>query len=201
MVSSTLRIRGGELVLCIPKGKGPNGKSLYSIITKQAHEVIGHFGGQRTSDYVRQWYWWPKVNSHVEEFCKTCGICQQAKTLNKKPAGVLHPLPIPSKPWESIGMDFIGPFPESQGCNYLWVIVCRLTSRVHVVPIKTTTTATELSWLFVKEIVRLHGLPKSIVSDRDSKFTSRWWREVHRLLGAKLLMSTSFHPETDGTTE
>ena len=98
-------------------------------------------------------------------------------------------------------MDFIGPFPESQGCNYLWVIVCHLTSRVHVVPIKTTTTATELSWLFVKEIVRLHGLPKSIVSDRDSKFTSRWWREVHRLLGAKLLMSTLFHPETDGTTE
>ena len=98
-------------------------------------------------------------------------------------------------------MDFIGPFPESQGCKYLWVIVCRLMSRVHVVPIKTMTTATELLWLFVKEIVRLHGLPKSIVSDRDSKFTSRWWREVHRLLGAKLLMSTSFHPETDGTTE
>ena len=165
--------RGGESVLCIPKGKGPNGKSLYGIITEQAHEVIGHFGGQRTSDYIRRWYWWPKVNSHVEEFCKTCDICQQAKTSNKKPAGVLHPLPIPSKPWESIGME----------------------------PIKTTTTATELSWLFVKEIVRLHGLPKSIVSDRDSKFTSRWWREVHRLLGAKLLMSTSFHPETDGTTE
>ena len=98
---------------------------------------MGHFGGQQTSDYICRWYWWPKVNSHVEEFCKTCDICQQAKNSNKKPTGVLHPLPIPSKPWESIGMDFIGPFPESQGYNYLWVIVCRLTSRVHVVPIKT----------------------------------------------------------------
>src|ERR1700742_4414583 len=193
--------KGEEQVLCIPQGKSSNGKSLYRIITEQAHKVLGHFGGQQTSDYVRHWYWWPHVNGHMEEFCKTCDICQQAKTSSKKPAGELHPLPIPNKPWESIGMDFIGPFPESQGYNYLWVVVCRLTSRVHVIPVNTTTTATQLSWLYIKEIVRLHGLPKSIVSDRDSKFTSRWWREVHRILGAKLLMLTSFHPQTDGATE
>lgn len=193
--------RGGERVLCIPHGTSQNGKSLYGIIAEQAHEVLGHFGGQRTSDYVRRWYWWPRVNAHLEEFCKTCDICQQAKVSNRMPAGKLHPLPIPSKPWESIGMDFIGPFPESQGYDYLWVVLCRLTSRVHVIPVTTTTTATQLSWIYIKEIVRLHGLPSSIVSDRDSKFTSRWWREVHRLLGAKLLMSTSFHPQTDGATE
>jgi hypothetical protein len=98
-------------------------------------------------------------------------------------------------------MDFIGPFPESEGFDYLWVVICRLSSMVHLVPVKTTTTATELSSLFVKEIVRLHGLPGSIVSDRDSKFTSKWWREVHRILDVKLLMSTSFHPQTDGITE
>ena len=152
-------------------------------------------------DYIRHWCWWLHVNGHIKEFCKTCDICQWAKTSNKKPAGELHLLPIPSKPWESIGMDFIGPFPESQGFNYLWVVVCRLTSRIHVIPVTTTTTAVQLSWLYIKEIIRLHGLPKSIVSDRDPKFTSCWWQEVHRILGAKLLMSTSFHPQMDGITE
>ena len=116
--------RGGESVLCIPRGKSSSGKSLYGTIAEQAHKVLGHFGGQCTSDYVRRWYWWPHVNAHIKEFCKTCDTCQQVKTSNKKPAGELHQLLIPTKPWESIGMDFIGPFLESQGYNYLWVIVC-----------------------------------------------------------------------------
>jgi transposase InsO family protein len=98
------------------------------------------------------------------------------------------------KPWDSIGMDFVGPFPESQGHDYLWIVICRLTSMVHLIPVKTTATAVKLSWKYLREVVRLHGLPSSIVSDRDSKFTSRWWQELHRILGAKLLMSTSFHP-------
>ena len=98
-------------------------------------------------------------------------------------------------------MDFVGPFPESGGYDYLWVVLCRLTSMVHLVPIKTTTMASELAWLYIREIVRLHGLAESIVSDRDSKFTSKFWRETHKLLGTKLLMSTSFHPQTDGASE
>jgi transposase InsO family protein len=98
-------------------------------------------------------------------------------------------------------MDFIGPFPESKGFNYLWVIICRMTSMVHLIPVHTKMKASELSWVYRREIVRLHGLPSSIVSDRDSKFTSKWWRELHKVLGAKLLMSTSFHPQTDGQTE
>ena len=98
-------------------------------------------------------------------------------------------------------MDFVGPFPLVKGYDYLWVVVCRLTSMVHLIPLTTTTSAAELAELYIREVVRLHGLPESIVSDRDSKFTSKFWREVHRVLGAKLLMSTSFHPQTDGMTE
>ena len=98
-------------------------------------------------------------------------------------------------------MDFIGPFPESDGFDYLWVIICRLSSMVHLIPVNTTTTASQLSPIFVKEIVHLHGLPGSIVCDRDSKFMSKWWREIHRILDIKILMSTSFHPQTDGITE
>ena len=99
-------------------------------------------------------------------------------------------------------MDFVGPFPKSEhGHDYLWVIVDRFTSLVHLVPVNTTITARDLAWTYVKEIVRLHGLPDSIVSDRDSKFISAFWRETQRLLGTKLKMSTAYHPQTDGLTE
>jgi hypothetical protein len=98
-------------------------------------------------------------------------------------------------------MDFVGPFPESKGYNYLWVILCRMTSMVHLIPVHTRMKASELSWIYLREIVQLHGLPSSIVSDQDSKFTSQWWRGLHKILGSRLLMSTSFHPQTDRQTE
>jgi Integrase zinc binding domain len=151
--------------LCIPKGKTLGGKSLRGLILEQAHKVIGHFGEQRTSDYVRRWYWWPRINGDTEKFCKSCVICQRSKTSNLKLAGKLHPLPIPKCPWESIGMDFVGPFPSAKGYNYLWVVICRLTSCLHLVPVTTSTTVVELAHLFLKEIVCLHGLPKLIISD------------------------------------
>ena len=179
----------------------PRDRELLLEILTQAHETVGHFGSQRTDEYIRRWYWWPYAAKDVREFCATCDACQRSKPSNKLPAGKHHPLPIPTKPWDSIGMDFIGPFPEAKGFNYLWVVICRMTSMVHLIPVHTTMTAVQLSWIYKREIVRLHGLPNSIVSDRDSKFTSKWWRELHRVLGAKLLMSTSFHPQTDGQTE
>jgi len=123
------------------------------------------------------------------------------KTSNEKPAGLLHSLPIPRRPWNSIAMDFVGLFPEQGEHDYLWVVLCRMTSLVHLVPVTTTIRASQLAWLFVKEIVRLHGLPETIVSDRDTKFTLQFWRETHQLLGVKLLMSTAFHPQMDGASE
>ena len=94
-------------------------------------------------------------------------------------------------------MDFVGPFPLSNGHNYMWVVLCQLTSMVHLIPIKTTIKASQLAGLYVREIVQLHGLPNTIISDQDTKFTSTFWREVHQVLGAKLLMSMAFHPQTD----
>lgn len=194
----------GDLVLCIPQGVH-NSRSLQEVVLEQAHRTLGHYGYQHTSEYARRWYWWPRIVSDAREFCKTCGVCQQAKGSMQLPPGKLHTLPVLTKPWESIGMDFVGPFPEvevdGRKLNYLWVVVCRMTSMVHLIPVHTKMTASQLSGIYMREVVRLHGLPKSIVSDRDPKFTSKWWRELHRMLGAKLLMSTSFHPQTDGMTE
>jgi hypothetical protein len=98
-------------------------------------------------------------------------------------------------------MDFVGPFPESGGYDYLWVVICRLTSMIHLMPIRTTITASELAWIYIREIVCLHGLMENIISDQDSKFMSKFWHETHKLLGTKLLMSTSFHPQTDSASE
>ena len=97
-------------------------------------------------------------------------------------------------------LDFMGPLPKSNNFDYLLVVIDQLTSQVHLVP--TTTMVTRgIAWLILKKVVRLHGVPESIVSDRDTKFTSIFWKELHRLMGSKLLMSTAFHPQTDGATE
>ena len=98
-------------------------------------------------------------------------------------------------------MDFMGPLPQSLGNDYLLVIIDWLMSQVHLVPTMTWVTTQEVAWLFLKEVVRLHGAPKSIVSDRNTKFRSTFWRELHRLMGTKLLMSTAFYPHMDGATE
>lgn len=150
----------GHNVTCIP-----NDRQLIMQILTKAHLIIGHFGDQQTAEYIHCWYWWPKIVKDTREFCRTCETCQLLKTPNIKTPGVSHPLPIPTKPWDSIGMDFVGPFPESQGHNYLWTIICRMTNMVHLIPINTRMKALELSWIYMKEIVRLHGLLSSIVSD------------------------------------
>ena len=130
-----------------------------------------------------------------------CETCQTMKWHTSKPLGLLHNLLIPDHPWSGIAMDFIGPFPESIGRNYLWVVMCHLTSQVHLIPINTMTKTIELTNEFLTHVVRLHGLPMSIVSDWDTKFTSLFWTELHQLLGVKLKLSTSFHPQMDGQTE
>ncbi len=190
----------GNWVLLVPQVMHGR-KRLAQVLLDQAHSLVGHLGYSKTNEYVRRWFWWPNISRDVEKYCVSCPTCQTIKTSTQRPQGLLHNLPIPSRPWQSISMDFVGPFPDCDGLDYLWVIVCRMTGMTHLVPTRTTVRASELAWMFLKEVVRLHGLPESIVSDRDPKFTSKFWRELHRLMGIKLLMSTAFHPQTDGTSE
>lgn len=191
----------GLPVLCIPRAMH-KARKLTEIIIDQAHRTIGHAGGERTNKYLHKFYWWSSLSKDVAKFCATCGTCQAVKPSTQRPVGLLHSLPVPSRPWESIGMDFIGPLaPSPEGYNFIWVIIDRLTSMTHLVALKTSVTATEVAERYLVEIVRLHGIAHSIVSDRDPRFTSAFWTETHRLLGTQLMMSTSFHPQTDGVTE
>jgi len=168
------RNRGREQVLCVPLTK-MGCQSLHSVIIDQAHMIVGHFGPQRTADYIWRWYWWPQIHHEVVKFCNSCQVCLKVKEDARPLQGLLHSLLIPTQPWQSIGMDFIGPFPEIDGYNYLWVVICCMINMVHLIRVNTKMTASQLWGIYLKEVVRLHGLPKSIVSDRDSKFTSKWW--------------------------
>ena len=141
------------------------------------------------------------MSHDIESYCKSCGICMTSKDTNSKLTGLLHSLPISDRPWQSIGLDFMGPLPKSNNLDYLLVVIDRLTSQVHLVPTTMTVTTRGIMWLILKEVVRLHGIPESIVSDRDTIFTSIFWKELHRLMGSKLLISTAFHPQMNGATE
>ena len=137
-----------QSVLCI-SSVVQNKRQVTEIIITQAHEVLGHFGLQQTANHIRCHYWWPHIGQDVEQYCKTCLICQIMKSSTQKVPVLLHSLPIPTCPWESIAMDFVSPFPKSDGHDYLWVVICHLTSMVHLVPIHTTTTVSELVQLYV----------------------------------------------------
>ena len=141
------------------------------------------------------------MSHDIESYCTTCGICVTTKDANSNPAGLLHSLPILDRPWQSIGMDFMGPLPKLNNFNYLLVVIDWLTSQVHLVPTTMTVTTRGIMWLILKEVMRPHRIPESIVSDRDTKFTSIFWKELHRLTGSKLPMSATFHLQADGAME
>jgi transposase InsO family protein len=192
--------------LCIPRSKTNDGKDLRELIIQHFHEVLGHLGYKKTVSSIRSSFFWPEMASDILDYCTTCPQCQALKTgPPTRLQGLHHPLPAPSRPWESIAMDFIGPLPTShigeEKFNNLWVIVDRFSSMVHLIPTTTTVTAEQCGRLYLDNVFRLHGLPLSIVSDRDAKFTGAFWKKLHQLLGTDLLMSTAYHPQTDGKTE
>lgn len=142
------------------------------------------------------------MKREIARFVAKCDICQRVKASHLKPAGTLQPLPIPSWKWEDIGMDFIVGLPKtSQGYDSIWVIVDRLTKSAHFLPVRTSYTYKDYAELYLSRIVCLHGVPKTIVSDRGTQFTSRFWHSLQEALGTKLLHSSAYHPQTGGQVE
>src|SRR4051812_36677803 len=142
------------------------------------------------------------MDKEIKEYVTTCKACQRNEPSQQLPIGLLKPLEIPNQHWETVTMDFISQLPRTKsGHDCIAVIVDKLSKLSHLIPTTTNVTASQFAVQFVNEIVRLHGVPKHIVSDRDSKFTSHFWRHLMKCLGVELRLSTSFHPQTDGQTE
>lgn len=137
----------------------------------------------------------------VDSYIKQCTICQQAKHSNTHPAGLLQPLPIPSGVWTDLSMDFIEGLPKSEGYSVILVVVDRFTKFAHFIPVKHPYTAITIAQLFFDNIVKLHGLPKTIVSDRDTIFVSNFWKELFKKHKVELNFTTAYHPQSDGQTE
>ncbi|WVZ16585.1 hypothetical protein V8G54_009567 [Vigna mungo] len=160
----------------------------------------GHSGVYRTYRRIAQSLFLIGMKV-VTEFVAQCLVCQQHKYLAASPQGLLQPLPIPQAIWEDISMDFIVRLPKSKGCDAILVVVDRLSKYGHFIPLKHPYTARIVAEAFVREVVKLHRVPKSIVSDRDPWFLSSFWRELFKLKGTQLQMSTSYHPEIDDQIE
>ena len=142
------------------------------------------------------------MKKEIASFVSRCLTCQQVKAEHQKPVGKIQLLPIPVWKWEKIIMDFVTGLPRTQRQHdAIWVIVDRLTKSVHFLPVNVEDSLEKLAQLYVDEIVRLHGVPVSIVSDRDPRFTSRFWPSLQTSLGTRLHFSTTFHPQTDGQSE
>jgi len=147
-------------------------------------------------------YWWYGLKRDVAEYVALCDTCQRVKAEHQRPTGLLQPIKIPKWKWEEVGMDFIVGLPRTQkGYDSIWVIVDRLTKVAHFILVKTKYSGPKLDELYMERIVFLHGVPKKIVSDRGTQFTSHFWQKVHESLGTKLNFSTAYHPQTDGQTE
>lgn len=141
------------------------------------------------------------MRKEVRRFIKECDICQQNKSENIHPAGLLQPLPIPTKVWTDISLDFIEGLPNSESYSVIMVVVDRLSKYAHFIPISHPYTASKIAQVFLANIFKLHGLPNSIVTDRDPTFTSTFWKELFKLQGTTLKFSSAYHPQTDGQTE
>lgn len=167
-----------------------------------AHDASGHFGGDKTYAALRSSYYWPNMRRDlVESYIPSCVDCMRNKSSTTSTAGLLHPLPIPDGRGDSVAIDFIGPLPEDQGFNTIVTMTDRLNADLRIVPCRDNVSAEQFALLFFDHWYCENGLPLDIVSDRDKLFISRFWKSLHKLTGIKLKMSSSYHPQTDGSSE
>ncbi|GJS21721.1 putative nucleotidyltransferase, ribonuclease H [Tanacetum coccineum] len=179
----------------------PKWGDLRRVILKECHDSkwAGHPGIKRTLALVEGTYYWPRMEDDVETFVRTCLICQQDKIEQKKSGGLLEPLPTPKGPWESVSMDFITCLPKSEGSGSIIVVVDRFSKYGTFIAAPPDVTADDTAKLFFRNVVKYWGVPQVIVSDRDPRFTGRFWTELFKIMGTDLNFSTSFHPQTDST--
>jgi len=171
---------------------------------KEAHQApyAAHPGVQKMYAHLKQLFFWTGMKKDITMFVARCLECQQVKAEHHHPAGLLQPHDIPETKWEVVSMDFVGGLPmTSQRHDCIMVVVDKLTKSAHFIPVKTTFEASAIAQIFLKEIIRLHGVPRKIISDRDTRFTSRFWKSLLQAMGTQLNFSTAYHPETDGQTE
>ncbi|GJR74288.1 putative reverse transcriptase domain-containing protein [Tanacetum coccineum] len=182
----------------------PNLGNLRELIMHESHKskYSIHPGSDKMYQDLKKLYWWPNIKAEIATYVSKCLTCAKVKAEYQKPFGLLVQPVIPVWKWENITMDFITKLPRtSTGQDTIWVIVDRLTKYAHLLPMKENDSMEKLMSQYLKEVVSKHGVPVSIISDRDGRFTSQFWQSLNKALGTQLDMSTVYHPQTDGQSE
>ena len=182
--------------LCIP-----NDMSIKNMLMQEYHDTQGHLSHESTLRRIQKMFWWPRMAKEVKQYCRKCPTCERIKARTTKPYGKLSPLPKPTRPWDTISMDFITGLPLVDGYDAIATFVDTYTKQAHFIPCTIKIDAPQFARLYFSNIFRLHGLSRCIISDRDPRFTSTFWKELMKHLRTKLNMSTAYHPQTDGQTE
>jgi hypothetical protein len=175
----------------------PSIKELKDKILREVHESAYsiHPGGNKMYLDLMVTYWWYGMKRDIAEYVALCNTCQRVKAEHQWPAGLLQPLQVPEWKWEEIDMDFIVGLPRTQaGYDSIWVIVDQQTKVAHFIPVKTTYSGQQLAELYMSRIVCLHGVPKKIVSDGGTQFTSRFWERLHEALDTQLHFRSAYLP-------
>jgi transposase InsO family protein len=182
----------------------PADREVQSKLLFEAHDAPtgGHLGGRKTLHKLQRTCYWAGMRKDIEDYVKGCVVCAAVKPSQQMPAGLLQPLPIPHRPWEVISIDFVGPLVRTKDYyDFVLVVIDKFSKMGHFIPTTTGVTSDKAARLLINHVFKLHGLPSSIISDRDPRFTAGLWKEVFEALGVKLTMSSSYHPQTDGQTE
>ncbi|GJP52569.1 hypothetical protein CLOM_g11671 [Closterium sp. NIES-68] len=177
---------------------------LRTLLIQQSHDnpTFGHFGVDKTTKTLQRNYYWPNMAGDVCKYVSSCTACQIMKSSHQRAAGLLQPLDPPERPWQHITMDYVTGLTAGPSENdAILVVVDRLTKMAHFIACQQTITAEQIAQLFIANVIRLHGLPTAIISDRDPKFTSNFWRHLWDQFDTKLQFSSTYHPQTDGQTE
>jgi len=181
----------------------PETPSLTKRLLHEFHYSVigGHGGYKKMLTRLTIQFYWKNMTSMTKEYVRSCTVCQQAKYNTQPPTGLLQPLPISSHIWQDISMDFITGLPLAHGCSVILVVVDRLSKFAHFNPLPADFTASKVAEAFLKNMINVHGIPQSIVSDRDKVFTSKFWEQCCGKQGIMLARSSAYHPETDDQTE
>ncbi|CAI7822304.1 unnamed protein product, partial [Closterium sp. NIES-54] len=155
----------------------PNYAPLWQILLEEFHDVpyTGHFGSNKTLAGIAKYYYWPRMAADVQQFVTSCDTCQQMKSSKQKKTGLLQPLPVPEQPWQVVSLDFITGLPStSRGHDSILVVIDKFSKMGHFIPTNATATAEATARLFFDRIITIHGIPATLISDRDPEFMSKF---------------------------
>jgi len=181
----------------------PNNEGIRTNLIRRHHDIpqAGHGGTAKSTELLQRKYYWPRIRETIKQYVKNCDICQRTQVVRHAQYGLMKANEAPDRPWKSISMDFITDLPLSEGSDAVLIVIDRLTKMPHFIPSTKDMNARQFQETFMREIFRLHGLPRDIITDRGSIFTSDLWKETTKKPGIERRLSTAFHPQTDGQTE